>query len=151
MCNVSLMAKKSSNESQWRLSLDSINIWIFRDRVGWLGQVEQIDGNFWVKKCRNISVNGHLSNSGPQKTWEKVTHGDLKALNIKCWNRLEQKRGIKKFINHISIGNKHNIVYSYHDLIHEEFSILVLIYIITSNETQRKNTIAVKVIAFKKY
>ena len=54
-----------------------------------------------------------------RKTREKVAHGDLKALNIKCWNLLERKRGIKKSINHVSKDNKHKTTYSHHDNMHE--------------------------------
>ena len=48
----------------------------------WFGHVERIDKDSLVKKCREIIVEGHRWRGRPQKTWDEVTHGDHRVLNV---------------------------------------------------------------------
>ena len=63
-----------------------------------LGHVERMDKYSWVKKCREIVVEGYRGIGRPQKTWDEVIQGDLRILNIQhdmTQNRFKWKFAIK--------------------------------------------------------
>ena len=38
----------------------------------WFGHVEKMDKDSWVKKCREMVVEGHGGRDRPRKTWDEV-------------------------------------------------------------------------------
>ncbi len=41
-----------------------------------------MDADNWVKKCRDLDVEGSRGRGRPRKTWDEVVRGDLKAKAI---------------------------------------------------------------------
>ena len=57
-CNMTLNYRKSSDELRDRLSFVIIRNCIQRGRLRWFGHVEGVDKDSWVKKLREIVVEG---------------------------------------------------------------------------------------------
>ncbi len=51
-------------------------------RLRWVGHVERMDVDNWVKKCRDLDVEGSQGRGRPRKTWDEVVRGDQKAKAI---------------------------------------------------------------------
>ena len=66
MCNVTLKDRTSSDEE-----LVSIRKCTQSGRL-WFGHGERLDKDSWVKKCREVAVEGHWSRGRPRKTWDEV-------------------------------------------------------------------------------
>ena len=71
MCNMTLK-DKYSDKLRDLLGLVSIRNCIQSGRR-WFGHVERMDKDSWVKKSREIVVEGHWGRGRPRKTWDEVT------------------------------------------------------------------------------
>ncbi len=40
-----------------------------------------MDVDNWVKKCRDLDVEGNRGRGRPRKTWDEVVRGDIKAIH----------------------------------------------------------------------
>ena len=63
ICNVILKNRKSSDEL-----IDRIGNCIQIGRLRWVGYVERMDKDRWVKKCRDIVVEGRRRRGRPRKS-----------------------------------------------------------------------------------
>ncbi len=70
---------RSSDELRDRIGLAGIRDFVRKRRLRWFGHVERMDVDNWVKKCRDLDVEGSRSRGRPRKTWDEVVRGDLKA------------------------------------------------------------------------
>ncbi|XP_057304317.1 uncharacterized protein LOC130641512 isoform X1 [Hydractinia symbiolongicarpus] len=77
MCNASLRDRKSSDELRSRLSLCRIKDVIQIRRLNWLGHLERMEEDNWVRKCRDLIVPGAKPRGRPRKTWQEVIRTDL--------------------------------------------------------------------------
>ncbi|XP_057298413.1 uncharacterized protein LOC130629284 [Hydractinia symbiolongicarpus] len=77
MCNASLRDRKSSDDLRSRLSLRRIKDVIQIRRLNWLGHLERMEENNWVRKCRDLIVPGAKPRGRPRKTWQEVIRTDL--------------------------------------------------------------------------
>ncbi|XP_057295443.1 uncharacterized protein LOC130623915 [Hydractinia symbiolongicarpus] len=77
MCNASLRDRKSSDELRSRLSLCRIKDFIQIRRLNWLGHLERMEEDNWVRKCRDLIVPGAKPRGRPRKTWQEVIRTDL--------------------------------------------------------------------------
>ncbi|XP_057312797.1 uncharacterized protein LOC130654265 [Hydractinia symbiolongicarpus] len=77
MCNASLRDKKSSDELRSRLSIRRIKDVIQVRRLNWLGYLERMEEDNWVRKCRDLIVPGAKPRGRPRKTWHEVIRTDL--------------------------------------------------------------------------
>ncbi|XP_057306914.1 uncharacterized protein LOC130645075 isoform X1 [Hydractinia symbiolongicarpus] len=77
MCNASLRDRKSSDELRNRLSIRRIKDVIQIRRLNWLGHLERMKGDNWVRKCRDLIVPGAKLRRGPRKTLQEVIRTDL--------------------------------------------------------------------------
>ena len=98
MCNVTLKDRKSSEELRDRLGLVAIRDCVQRGRLRWFGHVERMNDDNWVKKSREIAVEGRRGRGRPCKTWKEVVQADLRAKGIEhnlAQDRVKWKRAIK--------------------------------------------------------
>ena len=96
MCNVSLKDMKSSQELRDRCGLESIRLSL--QRLGWFGHVERLDVDNWVRKSRDIVVDGKSERGRPRKTWAQVIGKDLEEKHLQpmlAQDRLEWRRAIR--------------------------------------------------------
>ncbi|XP_057314216.1 uncharacterized protein LOC130655471 [Hydractinia symbiolongicarpus] len=77
MCKASLRDRKSSDELRSRLSLCRIKDVIQIRRLNWLGHLERMEEDNWVRKCRDLIVPGAKPRGRPRKTWQEVIRTDL--------------------------------------------------------------------------
>ena len=82
MCNVSLKDRKSSQELRDRCGLESIRLSLQRQRLRWFGHVERLDVDNWVRKSRDIVVDGKSERGRPRKTWAQVIGKDLEEKHL---------------------------------------------------------------------
>ena len=67
MCNVKLKDRKSSAELQSHLGLESVREIMQYGRLWWFGHVEQMENHDWVKRIRDLDVEGHRERGRPRK------------------------------------------------------------------------------------
>ena len=97
MCGVTLRDRKSSEELRQRLGVESIRECIRKGRLRWFGHIERREDSSWIKRCRDLVVDGPVSRGRPRKTWTQVVHEDLKQLGLDpalAQDRLEWKKAI---------------------------------------------------------
>ena len=82
MCNVTLKDRKSSEELRDHLGLVAIRDCVQRGRLRWFGHVERMNNDNWLKKLREIAVEGCRGRGRPCKTWKEVVQADLRAKGI---------------------------------------------------------------------
>ena len=58
MCGVSLRDKCTNSDLRNRVGIDSIVDAVRRSRLRWFGHVERKGDEDWVKRCRNMEVEG---------------------------------------------------------------------------------------------
>ena len=67
MCNTSLRDRKSSDELRSRLGIHSNKDVIHIRRLSWLGHLERMEEDNWVRKCRDLIVSGAKPRGRPRK------------------------------------------------------------------------------------
>ena len=63
-----------------------------RSRLRWMGHVLRKEGNDWVKKSMDMTVEGSRGRLRPKMTWEKVVERDMKVRGLV---RNDAKDGVK--------------------------------------------------------
>ena len=80
------------------MAIEKISDVIRRSRLRWMGHVLRKEGNDWVKKSMEMTVEGSRGRGRSKMTWEKVVERDMKVRGlvrndvmdgVKCW---KQKR-----------------------------------------------------------
>ena len=82
MCN-SLSEQRPSAEIRNRLGIQNIYVVMQQMHLRWLGRIERMDIDKWVKKCRSLVIKGTTGRERPQKTWDRVVQSDLQHLHLK--------------------------------------------------------------------
>ena len=73
MCGVSLREKKKTNaELRESMGIEKISDVMRRSRLRWMAHVLRKEGNDWVKKSMDMTVEGSRGRGRPKMTWEKV-------------------------------------------------------------------------------
>ena len=72
MCGVSLREKKTNAELRESMGIEKISDVMRRSRLRWMGHVLRKEGNDWVKKSMEMTVEESRGRGRPKMTWEKV-------------------------------------------------------------------------------
>ena len=88
MCGVSLKDGRSNEELRRRLGIESVLVELRRRHLRWFGHVERKPKEDWVKRCRNMEVEGMRKAGRPRKTWGEVVKEDLRAWGELSWRRI---------------------------------------------------------------
>ena len=76
MCGVSLREKKTNAELRESMGIEKISDVMRRNRLRWMGHVLKKEGNDWVKKSMEMTVEGSRDRGRPKMIWEKVVERD---------------------------------------------------------------------------
>ena len=68
ICRVRLRDRLSSDELRCCLGLDSIRNADQKRRLRWVGHIERMNADKWLKKCREFNVPGLRGRGKPRKT-----------------------------------------------------------------------------------
>ena len=87
MCGASLNNRHgddriASEDLRERLGLECIGVVLRRGRLRWFGHVERMEDSNWVKRVRNVNVEGAVTRGRPKKTWDEVIQRDLRYMNL---------------------------------------------------------------------
>ena len=64
------------------MGIEKISNVMRRSRLRWMGHVLRKEGNDWVKKSMEMTVEGSRGRGRSKMTWEKVIEGDMKARGL---------------------------------------------------------------------
>ena len=92
MCGVSLREKKTNAELRESMGIEKISDVMRHSRLRWMGHVLRKEGNDWVKKSMEMTVEGSRGRGRPKMTWEKVVERDMKVRGLV---RNDAKDGVK--------------------------------------------------------
>ena len=88
MCGASLNDRHGegrieNDQLRVRLGLEGIGVVMRRGRLRWFGHVERMEDDKWLKRVRNMDVEGVVAAGRPKMTWDRVIQNDLrdKGLN----------------------------------------------------------------------
>ena len=101
MCGVRLKDRCTNADLRNRLGICSVSVALRRSRLRWFGHVERKAEEDWVKRCRELVVEGTRPRGRPKKSWMDVVNSDLRRLNItredaqdrSAWRRLVYGEG----------------------------------------------------------
>ena len=82
MCGVSLREKKTNAELRESMGIEKISDVMRCSRLRWMGHVLRKEGNDWVKKSMDMTVEGSRGRGRPKMTWEKVIERDMKVRGL---------------------------------------------------------------------
>ena len=91
MCGEPLREKKTNAELRESMGTEKISDVMRRSRLRWMGHVLRKEGNNWVKKSMEMTVEGSRGRGRPKITWEKVAERDMKVWFV----RNDAKDGVK--------------------------------------------------------
>ena len=91
MCGVSLR-EKTNAELRESMDIEKISDVMRCSRLRWMGCVLRKEGNDWVKKSMEMTVEGSRGRGRPKMTWEKVVERDMKVRGLV---RNDAKDGVK--------------------------------------------------------
>ena len=92
MCGVSLREKKTNAELRESMGIEKISDVMRYSRLRWMGHVLRKEGNDWVKKSMDMTVEENRGRGRPKMTWEKVVERDMKVRGLV---RNDAKDGVK--------------------------------------------------------
>ena len=78
MCSVSLKEKKTNAELRESMGIEKVSDVLRCSRLRWIGHVLRKEGNDWVKKSMEMTVEGSRGRRGPKMTWRTVVERDMK-------------------------------------------------------------------------
>ena len=76
MCFVTIRDRYPCEELRAWVGIEPI-VDVMRQCLHWFGHIERREDNSWLKKVRNLAVDGHSGRVRPRKTWEHVIMEDL--------------------------------------------------------------------------
>ena len=79
---LSLREKKTNGELRERMGIEKISDVMSCSRLRWMGHVLRKEGNDWVKKSIEMTVEGSRGRGRPKMTWEKVVERDMKVRGL---------------------------------------------------------------------
>ena len=82
ICGVSLREKKTIVELRESMGIEKICDVIRCSGLRWMGHVLRKEGNDWVKKSVEMTVEGSRGRRRPKMTWEKVVERDMKVRGL---------------------------------------------------------------------
>ena len=82
MFGVSLREKKTNAELRESMGIEKISDVMRCSRLRWMGHVLRKEGNDWVKKSMEMTVEGSRGRGRPKMTWEKVVERDMKVRGL---------------------------------------------------------------------
>lgn len=87
MCGASLNDRQGEGRAtgenlRGRLGLECIGVVLRRSRLRWFGHVERMEDDNWVKRVRNMNVEGVVARGRPKKTWDEVVRKDLRDMGL---------------------------------------------------------------------
>ena len=82
MYGVSLREKKANAELRESMGIEKISDVMRHSRLRWMGHVLRKEGNDWVKKSVDMTVEGSRGRGRPKMTWEKVVERDMKVRGL---------------------------------------------------------------------
>ena len=91
MCGVSLR-EKTNAELRESMGIEKISDVMRHSRLRWMGHVLRKEGNDWMKKSMDMTVEGSRGRGRPKMTWEKVVERDMKVRGLV---RNDAKDGVK--------------------------------------------------------
>ena len=91
MCRVSLR-EKTNAELRESMCIEKMSDVMRRSRLRWMGHVLRKEGNDWVKKSMEMTVEGSRGRGRPKMTWEKVVEREMKVRDLV---RNDAKDGVK--------------------------------------------------------
>jgi hypothetical protein len=97
MCGVTLKHRQRSQDLLERLGIVGVAERVRRGRLRWFGHVERKNADDWVKKCREMVVEGSKSRGRNRKTWMECVEGDMLKLGLSrvdAQDRERWRRGI---------------------------------------------------------
>src|SRR5277367_2623468 len=97
MCGVTLKHRQRSQDLLERLGIVGVAERVRRGRLRWFGHVERKNADDWVKKCREMVVEGSKSRGRNKKTWMECVEGDMLKLGLSrvdAQDRERWRRGI---------------------------------------------------------
>ena len=77
------MRKRSHKEVLERLGLDSITLVMTRARLRWFGHVYRKEQGDWVKRIKDLNIEGRRPPGRPQKSWNELVESDLRELRLR--------------------------------------------------------------------
>jgi len=84
MSNVTLRDRTPSAELRGSLDIEGISEVLCTGRLRWLGYMERMGVDNWVKRCTNVIIDGRKPRGRLRKTWGEVL---CNVLKIKGFNR----------------------------------------------------------------
>ena len=76
---MSLREKKTNAELREIMGIEKISNVMRHSRLRWIGHELRKEGNDWIKKSMEITVEGSRGRGRPKMTWEKVVKRDMKV------------------------------------------------------------------------
>ena len=92
MCGVSLREKKTNAELRESMGIEKISDVMRHSRLRWMEHVLRKEGNDWMKKSMEMTIEGSRGRGRPKMTWEKVVERDMKVRGLA---RNDAKDGVK--------------------------------------------------------
>ena len=83
MVGVSLKDRNRTSEVLERLGLDSITLVMTRARLRWFGHVYRKEQGDWVKRIKDLNIEGRRPPGRPQKSWNELVESDLRELRLR--------------------------------------------------------------------
>ena len=82
MCGASLADRQTNDTLRRRTGIEPVGVVMMRSRLRWFGHVERKEGTDWVKKCREVVVEGRAPVGRPRKTWQETVNEDMRQLGL---------------------------------------------------------------------
>ena len=77
MCGIFMKDRRTNEELRRLVGVEPITTVIRSGRLRWYGHVTRKNGEDWVKKCMEFSVEGRRSVRRPRRTWLESVVADM--------------------------------------------------------------------------
>ena len=82
ICGVSQREKKTNAELRESMGIEKISHVMRYSRLRWMGHVLRKEGNDWVKKSMEMTIEESRGMGRLKMTWEKVVERDIRKLEV---------------------------------------------------------------------
>ena len=76
MYSTSLPGRRPSEEIQDRLGIQDIFVIMRQMQLRWFGHIERMKTEKWVRKCKNLVIDGSAGWERPRKIWNQIVQND---------------------------------------------------------------------------